>query len=230
MTFPAGCLDMPRLELIEDRSDTWSHGVSRYPEGPGVSAQWNKAWTAEQGPLMAAAFQTGKIGDSTLLAEWRAYADESFVELRLRIHWRETSKLLKFTLPLPEEIPERRDGIPGASLLRPNDQTERPLRDWTLCATSKDASLGVVAPDVYALDGTPARLRFTLLRSPVMTHHDPYGDFTARARLADQGEHEFRFRFFYGNVTGEQLERQALMLHRPLLSAELTRGMPQRWE
>ena len=230
MIFPAGRLALPRLELIEDRSDTWSHGVERYPEGPVESAHWNATWPGAQGPLMASAYQTGRIGDSRLQAEWRLYADEPFVEWHLRVHWRETFKLLKLVLPLPGGPLERRDGIPGGSLLRPNVGKECPLRDWTLCSTGGGQGIGVVSPDVYALDGTAARLRFTLLRSPVMAHHDPNRTFDGHPRVADQGEHDFRFLFFFGPVTPERLERQARMLHRPLLFAETTRGMPRRWE
>jgi alpha-mannosidase len=220
---------LPRLELIEDRSDTWAHGVERFPDGPVTSAQWNDPWVAgDRGPLMAAIFQTGRIGHTGLKAEWRVYAGEPFVELRLDVHWCEAFKLLRLVLPLPAESPDRRDGIPGGSLVRPNSSVERPLADWTLCG-----AVGVVSPDVYAVEGAPARLRFTLLRSPAMTQGlDPDRDnVLSRAHIADQGEHTFRLRFFAGSgVTAKLLEDHALMLHRPILAADLTRGMPKRYD
>ena len=49
----------------------------------------------------AALLRTGRVGDSTLSAEWRLYAGTPFLELRLTINWRERNKLLNMTLPLP---------------------------------------------------------------------------------------------------------------------------------
>lgn len=230
MSFTGGVrLPLPRFDLIEDRTDNWSHGTDRYPEGPIASPVWNAPSLLDSGPLMASLFQAGTIGSSALRAEWRVYAGEPFVDLRLLVHWCERLKILKMTLLLPKEVKEREDGIPGASLVRLNNGAERPLRDWTMCRSGKRARFGVVSPDVYALDATAARIRLTLLRSPIMTHHDPWLATSPRGMIADQGEHEFRFRFFCGaGVTAKFLERQALMMHRPLVAADLTKGMPRR--
>jgi hypothetical protein len=102
--------------------------------------------------------------------------------------------------------------------------------------------VGAVFPDAYALDASNAgekaasreggkedisRVRITLLRSPLMAHHYPFQGEGPRGVYADQGMHEFRFRFFAGpQVTGELLDRHALILHRPLVSADWTKGMP----
>ncbi len=71
-----------------------------------------------------------------------------------------------------------------------------------------------------------ARVRITLLRSPLMAHDYRFHTVETRGVYADHGMHEFRFRFFAGaDVTGDLLDRHALMLHRPLLAADWTRGM-----
>jgi alpha-mannosidase len=220
---------MPHLDLLEDRSDTWSHRFDRYPEGPVVSAQWNNPCVVEDGPLMATLLQTGRIGESRLEAEWRVYADEPFADLRLRVTWLETLRILKLTIPLPTPVAERTDGIMGGSLERVNDGKERPLRDWVLVPLDAGRGMGVVCPDVFALDATPRRLRLTLLRSPFMAHHDPHPGTAPRRTVADQGVHDFRFRFFLGRgLKPELLDAHALMLQRPLVFADLTRGMPPR--
>ena len=69
------------------------------------------------------------------------------------------------------------------------------MRDWVLCERPSQTPIGIVAPDVYALDGSPEQLRFTLLRSPIQTHHDPDTGNVPRPVIADQGEHHFVFRF-----------------------------------
>jgi len=214
----------PRLALIDDHSDTWSHDIDRFQEGPAQGATWGPASFEDRGPLMASMMQRGTIGRSDLLAEWRVYADLPLVELRLRVNWREKLKLLKLVVPTVGGE-QRLDGIMGGQLARANDGAERPLADWTLC-TSPFGQLGVVAPDCFALDGRPDRLRFTLLRSCYLAHHDPHhAGSHARAVVADQGEHTFTFRFCAG-LLADQLAAMARNLHEPPIYADLTRGMP----
>ncbi len=223
-------LPLPRLDLLPDYSDNWSHTIDRYPAGPAEAAIWDAPCLLDYGPNMASLLQHGHIGQSRLQAEWRVYADEPFVELRLRVHWFEQQRLLKYTLPLLGSPTHRTDGIPGASLPRPLDGREYPLRDWTLLAGDSTNTIAVVCPDVYALDVHPWQARLTLLRSPIVTDHNPGPVHFARVTFADQGEHTFSFRFFAGtDVDSSLLDAHALMLQRPLLMADLTRGMPRNY-
>jgi alpha-mannosidase len=209
------------LHLLDDPSDTWSHDLDRYLEGPYEEAVWTAPRVQDQGPLMASLLQKGQIGRSRLAAEWRVYAGEPWAELILNVHWAERFKVLKLVLPVGS-APERFDGTPGMALTRANDGKERPLQDYT-----RFGALGVVCPDVFALDATPARVRFTLLRSPHMAHHKPQGYFPG-AVVADQGPHRFCFRFFLNAPPVATLAAHALASLRPPLTAELTRGMPAR--
>ena len=220
------------LELLEDGSDTWSHGIDRFAGKVVSLPQWEDAPVfADRGPLMAAMIRRGMIGQSPIQAEWRTYAGGNFVELLLQVHWLERDKVLKLTLNLPDPHPARTDGICGGAVVRPNDGRELPLRDWSLL-TCRTANFGVVCPEVYAADVTASQIRLTLLRSPLMAHHVPFvarheDPRTARAVVADQGMQHFRFRFFYSpQLTTQHLEQHALMLQRPPFFADYTRGMP----
>ncbi|CAN5422270.1 hypothetical protein BH11ARM2_BH11ARM2_31850 [soil metagenome] len=216
-----------RLDLIRDMSDTWSHGLFRYSEEPVEHATWGDPIIVDSGPLMASAIVEGSIGHSKLKAEWRVYAGEPFVELKLDIHWQERFRVLKLTLPTPSPSPTRLDGVMGTNLLRKNDGNELPMRDWTLLGDASSAQLGVVAPDVYGLDARPERARLTLLRSPMMAQHDPAPALAPRAVISDQGTHTFRFRFFYGEgLSVEELDRHASTMQRPLVVTDATGGMP----
>ena len=225
--FPGGMtIPLPRLDLIEDSSDTWSHSIDRYAENAIACAKWDAPVIANCGPLRGSMLQTGTIGRSLLRAEWQVYTDESYVELLLDIHWLEEHKLLKLVLPMSLPVQSRLDGIPGAWLKREMNGREVPIRDGMLldCATAK---VGIVCPQVYAADTNSERVRLTLLRSPLMAHHDPNPGTTLRPVYSDQGAHRFHFRFFLGSdVTTELLDNHALMMQRPPLLADLTRGMP----
>ena len=242
LTLPGGLALAPRLELIEDPTDTWSHPLSYpgaytgYPQEAVAQAVWEEGIeTVDKGPLMASLIQQGQIGDSRLTAEWRVYADRPFVELLLRVFWLERHRVLKLCVDFPGTSENRLDGIPGRSLARPNDAREMPLRDWTLVETAQ-GPLGIAAPDVFALDGTPSRLRLTLLRSPLMANHDPYSMNADRKTLdvyrktyTDDGVHDFRFRFFGGaETTAERLDLETTAMQRPLIMGDLTKGMPTR--
>ncbi len=220
-------LPLPRLDLIDDPTDTWGHGIDRYSDESIASAQWQPARVVEQGPLRAALLQEGQIGDSRVQATWRVRRDGDFVELHLTVDWRERHKVLKLTLEPPVAIATRVDGISEGELPRPNDGRELPVRDRTLVQLADGSRLGVVCPDVFALDGTAKRVRLTLLRSALMAHHRPHVPAAGAGRISDGGLHEFRFRFFAGpRVDGPLLDRHALALQRPPALMDHTHGMP----
>ncbi len=230
MRFPgvARVMDMPRLQLVNDPTDTWTHEADRYDGEAVALPEWDEVQVGDTGPLMASLQQRGRLHDSRLMAEWRVYAGEPFIELLLRVYWSERHKLLKLVVPVAGGIERRWDGIPGGDIERQSDGRERPVRDRTLLQTGDGAKAGVVFPDAYALDvaADGSAVRITLLRSPLMAHHFPFPADGMRGVYADQGLHDFRFRFFVGtNVTGELLDGHALMLHRPPLTGDWTRGM-----
>ncbi len=220
-------LPLPVLELIDDPTDTWTHEVDRYSDTVVASPAWTETNVLDSGPLMASLQLKGKIGASELVTEWRVFSGEPFVEYRVRVYWNERHKQLKLALPLPAASAERIDGIPGGELVRRPDGKERPVRDFTLLQLADGTQYGVLFPDCYALDALERKVRITLLRSPKMAHHWPFAGKGPRAVYADQGMHEFTFRFFAGaRVTTALLEAHASMLHAPAVSADLTRGMP----
>ena len=218
-------LPLPRLDLIADHTDTWSHNVDRYGRAPIAPACFDRPVIQDHGPWLASLVQVGIVGESEACMHWRAYADASHVDLLLRVHWKAKHRLLKLTLALPDRLVRSDDGIMGGHLTREPTGAERPLQDWTLAHLANGRRLGVVCPDVYALDATSAALRFTLLRSPLMAHHEPHPGNPAGGVFADQGVHTFRFRLL-PDATAVQLAAHALQLQQPPLYADLTRGMP----
>jgi len=218
----------PRLELFDDPTDTWSHGVARFGETPIAEARWAAPRQIDDGPLMWSAIQTGAVGDTTLTAEWRLYEGEPIVELLLTVHWRARRQLLK--LVMPGAFNARVDGVMGGALARALDGRERPLQDFAWLGGPADSPVGIVCPDVFAMDADAGGARLTLLRSPLMAHHDPASaDAFPRAVPSDQGVHQFRFEFAaFKGLSPEWLALRAAMVRRPLICADCTRGMDAR--
>jgi alpha-mannosidase len=229
LTLADGVLFEPELELFEDFTDTWSHGVDRLGDRLAHVAQWLDPVLLDDGPLMKSAVQRGAIGQSDLQAEWRVYADDAVVELLLRVHWHASHRVLKLTLPLDGWLEGHSDGIPGGVLHRQPDGREYPIRDYTWLHFKERRAATIICPDVFALDALRTRLRLTLLRSPLMAHHTAPVEGFPRAMYADQGIHEFRFQFAAGaEITLPWLERRAAMLQLPPVSADWTKGMTAR--
>jgi alpha-mannosidase len=210
------------LVIDEDPTDNWSHNIDRFAEIQPKTPAWDWPKVLENGPLLAARIQRGTYGRSEYSWEWRAYRNSEFVEMILRMHWCEKRRLAKLVVHLPDRPVDRLDGTMDGHLLRINDGCERPMRDWTRTATT-----AILSPDAYALDATPERIRLTLVRSPILTQHDPAEIRFDRAVYADQGTHVFRFRFYGKDTATETLDREALHLHRPIMTADWTRGMPR---
>lgn len=205
------------LGLAADPTDTWSHDVDRY----GAITErvvWGVPRIIDRGPLMSSQQCDGTLGDSTVRAEWRRYANDDAVDLVLDVHWRARHQVLKLLLPVTGE--HRIDGTPGMGVERANSGREVPLQDWT-----RFANVAVACPDAYAIDVHNGLARFTLLRSPLLAHHAPAKADFPRGVVADQGVHRFRFRF---RSAHGRVEDDALAWHRPPLVAECTRGMPLR--
>jgi alpha-mannosidase len=229
LTLADGMVFEPVLELLEDFTDTWSHGVDRLGDRLAHITQWLDPMLLDDGPLMKSAVQRGLIGQSDVQAEWRVYADDPVVELLLRVHWHASHRILKLTLPLDSWLEGHSDGIPGGVLHRQSDGRESPIRGYTLLHFKERRAAAIICPDVFALDALGSRLRLTLLRSPLMAHHTAPVEGFPRAMYADQGIHEFRFQFAAGaEITLPWLERRAAMLQLPPVSADWTKGMTAR--
>ena len=226
--FADGFTVEPILQLLDDATDTWSHGVTRIGTKLVAQTVWDSLRIVDRGPLMVSAIRCGTIGDSPLSAEWRLYANDRSVEWLLQVDWRAKLQVLKLVLPLPQILASHTDGIPGRVLERMPEPCERSIRDFTLLHLDGGGKFGIVCPDVYALEADTRSLSLTLLRSPFMAHHDPArAEDTPRATLADQGPHKFRLRFLPG-ATIEALEDRAMAWNRPLVTADWTRGMKAR--
>jgi alpha-mannosidase len=231
-----GLLPRPRLVLCDNFTDTWSHGIDRFARENALVAEWEAPNTLESGPLRVAIQQTAVLGASEAVVEWRRYAGLPFLEMVLRIHWQARHQVLRleWDAPASGEFTRREDGIMEGSLVRALDGRELPLRDWMLlggrAGGGETFQAAVLAPEVYSASAEPGRIGLTLLRAAPLACHTPNVGDAPRTVFSDQGEHVFRFRFLASpaEISVAGLEEWALGLHRPLLSADLTRGMRKR--
>jgi len=165
--------------VIQDHSDTWSHGVTRFDDAIGVFAV-RKVARIERGPVRSSIRVESVYGQSRLRQDILLYRDLDRVEVRVTVDWREQFKALKVRFPLNLSGALRATyEIPYGHIDRPTDGEEEPGQRWIdLSGTGHGIEglygLGILNDGKYSFDVSDRDLHLTVLRSPIYAHHVPY--------------------------------------------------------
>jgi alpha-mannosidase len=178
--------------VVEDRADTWGHGVDRWDNELG-HAEMIRTKLLEDGPVFRRHrrwFIWGTSSGILDVVEWYAL---NAVELVLHITWRDRYQALKLELPMPVPKPRLHVRTPAAVVDRPLDGDEWFWGDW-LGLDVGDQRLMVLSDGVSAYDATPERLRLTLLRCVPHAQHKPVPHpEDSPAPFLDEGHQRARF-------------------------------------
>ncbi|MCF6286642.1 MAG: alpha-mannosidase, partial [Candidatus Hydrogenedentes bacterium] len=182
------------LAVIQDNSDTWSHGVKEYRIEAGRFSQ-ARLQLVEEGDVLATIQIESSFGKSHAVQELTLYRDNPRIDCRLRVNWQEAYHLLKVSFETTIA-----DGIatyetPYAHAVREAHGEAEPGQQWfDLSGTLDSTASGVIILNdgQYSFDSKNNTRRMTLLRSPAYAHHDPvrYSQ-ESRQTLMDQGWHSF---------------------------------------
>lgn len=178
-----------KLTVIEDRSDTWSHGIEGYGEASGSFKA--DACTVMKGPVASYLSQTLLFNKSAATMTYALYHGLPFFDIDLLVQWQERQRVLKL------EIAPRRQfeswsvqGMLGAIEKR-TSKREEPLHGWISAG-----GMQVLQDGAYAADRFDDAIRITLVRSSYYGYHDPNElDRLSPLEPTDIGKHRFRFRF-----------------------------------
>ncbi|MFC0627536.1 alpha-mannosidase [Kribbella deserti] len=188
---------VPHAQVIDDDTDTWSHGVrslwrtSDSFEVTSVRRTWD-------GPVRQVVRVESAYGRSTLIEEFVLDAGAAAVEVRVTLDWREQLKAFKLCFPFALDDAEATHEIPYGHLVRETNRQEVPSQAW-VDVSGRQGGVAVLNDGKYsfAVDGSvPGRpvLAMTCARSPVYAWHDPH-------QLTDDGVYEYldqgiqRFRY-----------------------------------
>jgi alpha-mannosidase len=209
-------------QVIDDDTDTWSHGVR---------SLWNTVDAFEvtsvrrlaDGPIRQLVRVESAYGRSTLVEEFILDAGSDAVEVRVTIDWREQLKALKLCFPFALDDAEATHEIPYGHLIREQNREEVPSHTWVdVSGAGGGVALLNDGKYSFAVDGSkPGRpvLAMTCVRSPVYAWHDPH-------QLADNGVYEYldqgiqRFRYrlqpHAGDWRAAGVVRKAAVLNQPV--------------
>jgi alpha-mannosidase len=174
----------PHAVVLEDLSDTWSHGVAAYDTELGAFG-CRSARVVEAGPVRTRVRVESGYGHSTLVEDLILTAGAGHIEVRAQLDWHERQRLVKLRFPCALGSPKITSSIPYGHIGRPSGGTEEPTQAWVDVSgtdgAGRTAGLSVVNDGKHGYDACGAEIGLTVARSPVYAWHDP--------RKLDPGEH-----------------------------------------
>ena len=176
--------------VIDDRSDTWGHGVTAYDQVAG-EFECTGVHMLETGPVRAILRVESRYGLSTLREDYVLGAEAAHVDVRVAVDWREQMKLLKLRYPTNLQADSATYETPYGHVERPASGREEPGQAW-VDFSAAGRGLTVANDAKYGYDVRGGDIGISAVRSPVWAWHDPReleegGDF----EYMDQGRQHF---------------------------------------
>jgi alpha-mannosidase len=224
--------DAKHAVVIDDRSDTWGHGIVSYDAAVGEFA-CESVELIENGPVRSIVRVVSTYGSSRLREDYVVAAGVPYVDVRVALDWHEPLKLLKLRYPTSVETSEATFETPYGHLPRPAAGDEEPGQSW-VDVSGADRGLTVINDAKYGYDVRGGDIGISAVRSPVWAWHDPReledgGDF----EYMDLGRQSFTVRLVphAGDRAAADVVRRSLELNQPpfaLIETYHDGPLPQR--
>lgn len=184
--------------VIEDTSDTWSHGVERFDKEIGAFVA-TRLRRIEHGPVKSVIRVESEYGQSRVIQHFTLYKDLHHVEVNVTVDWREQWKMLKLRFPVNVDTDKTTYEIPYGTIERTNNGDEVPGLSWFDQSGTANGGdflygLSILNDGKYSFDAQGHCMNMTILRSPIYAHDageapDPDGWYT----FMDQGIQHFTY-------------------------------------
>jgi len=165
-----------RLVVIDDPSDTWSHGVVGYRDEIG-EFEAIKIDLVERGPVRATWRVISLYGDSQVTQHISLYYDRPQIDFDVEVDWHEQRRMLKVAFPVNVSKPLATFETPYANIVRQPTGAEEPGQAWIdvtgIGPRRRKAGASLLNDCKYGFDIKESELRMTILRSPAYCFHDP---------------------------------------------------------
>jgi len=182
-------VDGHRGIVVDDPTDTWTHGTDRFGFS-GSDFTLERVTVLEDGPVRLSIVVAARHGASRMTTQIVLPADPALpVELRVRLDWHEQRRLLRLAYPVSATAFEYE--VPAGWDTRPANGREVPGQRWVR-AVRKDGAVAIVNDAKYSYAAQDGTLYITAVRSPVFAHHDPIPlEPVAHYTFMDQGPQRF---------------------------------------
>jgi alpha-mannosidase len=162
-----------------------------------------------------------KYGESTLTQVYSLYAGEAQVRVEASVNWQEKRKALKLMFPVNTENGQAATEIPFGHVKKNIDGKEETMQQWA-DLSGDGIGLTVLNNSKYSVDFHENTIGFTVLRSPVYAHHDPYElREDEEYSYIDQGIQRFTYALLPHDGCWRKagVMKKAALLNQPLITA-----------
>lgn len=177
-----------RLTVLEDLSDTWSHNIFKFDKQLGDMKAVSRT-VLEDGPVRSAIRIRYKYNTSCVVQDFRLYSELDYMEVRVRVDWREPQTILKIKYPVNLNFRKPTYEIPYGYIEKSANGEEEPGQTWFDFSGEhfqKGEMYGLaIANDAkYSYSFDVDEMNLTVLKNSVYAHHDP-------KKLEEGVEYEF---------------------------------------
>jgi alpha-mannosidase len=215
-----------RLQLREDRSDTWGFQSDRFEE-PVAAVLHTAGWVIEElGPLRARVRTEGWLGHTWVRWTLSLCRNNPRLSMLIEVNFAERYTLFQMPIHLSETPTRWTDGLAGGMVEREPNPAEWPVLGWSRVEVNGEP-LAIVTHDAYSLSLTDQTWQWTLLRSPRMAWggRDP-SVYAGHDWHTDQGPHAFAFELIPGAALDvAALETAARQLAQPPIVFDRYEGL-----
>jgi len=215
------------LIVLDDPSDTWSHGVDRFRDEIGRFEMVGIPEVCEWGPLRWRVRTQGAWGDSWVSQEFVLLRAQ--LDVTVEVDWHERHRMLKLSVPTRVAQGEATFEIPYGAIMRPQSGDEEPAQRWVdvsgVLADGAQAGtrcgVALLNDCKYGFDVLDGEIRMSVLRSPIYAFHDPAQVQPGEEyEYTEQGRHVFRYSLVPhpGDWREAGIPRLAAEFNRPCLA------------
>lgn len=166
-----------RLDVIEDKSDTWSHNIFKFDK---VIASMEPVYVRllERGPVRSAIRVRSRYNDSYITQDFRMYKELDAVEVKAVIDWREPQTMVKVNFPVRFNFRKPTYEIPYGYIEKSANGEEEPGQTWidftgAHFVQNMMYGLALANDSKYSYSFNVDEMAMTLLKNSVYAHHDP---------------------------------------------------------
>jgi alpha-mannosidase len=213
-------------QVLEDTSDTWSHGIRGYcGQLVGIFGAASIK-VVDYGPLQASVLIERSHAGNRWLQQiiLRLHSDE--ILIRNWLSWHGQWRIVKLAFDVATATPTAVHDVPFGWCVRPADGAEVPTQMWMDVsgpATGKPTQVigaALLNDGKYGCDVNGSTMRLTVLRCPPYAFHEPHA-FGVKSRYdwVDQGDQEFDLviRPHVGDWHDAQIVEAARRLNLPIV-------------
>jgi alpha-mannosidase len=157
--------------VVDDRSDTWGHGVVAYDDEVGEFA-CESVEVVECGPVRSVVRVVATYGASRLREDYVLSAHAPYVDVRVALDWHEPLKLLKLRYPTSVDAAEATFETPYGHIVRAATGCEEPGQSW-VDVSGGGRGLAVINDAKHGYDVRGGDIGISAVRSPVWAWHAP---------------------------------------------------------